>query len=94
MIGVKEQENLLGPVFSARVIEYALRFLSGKIGGDPPESVENLDQLAEYLVSIADRYPTPQQCTHLHSGEGRKRPPGTNGSHQQVRRDRLPQKIR
>jgi len=62
MIGVKEQENVLGPVFSARVIEYALQFLSGKIGGAPPESIENLDQLAEYLVSIADRYPTPNSA--------------------------------
>nr|MDO8076104.1 hypothetical protein [Candidatus Freyarchaeota archaeon] len=57
--GVREEEKTYGPVFTTRFIKHSLDFLSRKIGEKPPEDIKNLDQLAEYLISVADKYPTP-----------------------------------
>ncbi len=55
--GVKAQENVYGPVFTAKVIDYALRLVSKQIGEEKPEGITNLDQLAEYLLSKECKLP-------------------------------------
>ncbi|MBS7250107.1 MAG: hypothetical protein KIH08_05870 [Candidatus Freyarchaeota archaeon] len=55
--GVKVEENVYGPVFTAKVIDYALRLVSSQIGEEKPEGITNLDQLAEYLLSKECKLP-------------------------------------
>lgn len=55
--GIKSNEEVYGPVFSKKAIEYALKFISGKIGGGAPSGIETLEQLAEYLISVVGKYP-------------------------------------
>lgn len=55
--GVKAQENVYGPVFTAKVIDYALRLVSSQRGEEKPEGITNLDQLAEYLLSKECKLP-------------------------------------
>jgi hypothetical protein len=55
--GVKAQENMYGPVFTAKVIDYALRLVSRQIGEEKPEDVRTLNQLAEYLLSKECSFP-------------------------------------
>lgn len=59
IVGIREQEKIFGPIFTTRLIKYALKFEAQKIGEKPPENIKNLDQLAEYLLSKTDKYPTP-----------------------------------
>lgn len=59
LVGIKAQEKLFGPVFPTRLIKYALHFVTQRIGEKPPEDIKTLEQLAEYLLSKADKYPTP-----------------------------------
>lgn len=68
IVGIKEQQKLFGTVYSFRLIKYALQFEAQKIGEEPPQDIRTLDQLAEYLVSKADKYPTPNcvlMCAQL-----------------------------
>ena len=63
--GYKEEEKTYGPVFTTRFIKHTLEFLSKKIEENPPEDIKTLDQLAEYLISVSDRSPTPYcACTY------------------------------
>nr|MDO8082941.1 hypothetical protein [Candidatus Freyarchaeota archaeon] len=59
IVGIREQEKIFGPVFSTRLIKHALKFVAQKIGEEPPQNIKTLDQLAEYLISKIDKYPTP-----------------------------------
>nr|MDO8082940.1 hypothetical protein [Candidatus Freyarchaeota archaeon] len=68
IVGIREQEKLFGTVYSFRLIKYALQFEARKIGEEPTEDIKTLDQLAEYLVSKSDKYPTPNcvlMCAQL-----------------------------
>ncbi|MGQ9723518.1 MAG: hypothetical protein ACUVXA_19610 [Candidatus Jordarchaeum sp.] len=56
MNGVKAQENMYGPVFTAKVIDYALRLISSQIGEEKPD-IKTLDQLTEYLLSKEGKFP-------------------------------------
>ncbi|MFB0561118.1 MAG: hypothetical protein ACETWM_07875 [Candidatus Lokiarchaeia archaeon] len=58
MKALREVENTFGPVFTIRIIKYTLQRLSQKSGEEPPEDIKTLDQLAEYLISKSDKYPT------------------------------------
>ncbi|MEM4447408.1 MAG: hypothetical protein QW461_08955 [Candidatus Jordarchaeales archaeon] len=55
--GIKSNEEVYGPIFSKRAVDYALKFISGKIGESAPSNIETLEQLTEYLVSIVEKYP-------------------------------------
>lgn len=57
MSGVKEEEKVYGPVFTIKVIGYALRLVSKYSGEAPPEDINTLDQLTEYLLSKKDKFP-------------------------------------
>ncbi len=55
--GIREEEKILGPVFTATLIKYALRAVAKLTGEETPEDIKTLDQLAEYLIPKADKYP-------------------------------------
>jgi hypothetical protein len=55
----KEAEKDYGKIFTTRYIEFALQFLAEKIGEEPPQNIETLDQLKEYLISKTGIYPKP-----------------------------------
>lgn len=57
--GIQNEADMYGPVFTIRVIKYALQFMAQKLGEKPLEDIKTLDQLAEYIISKADKYPTP-----------------------------------
>ena len=57
--GIQEEASMYGPVFTTRMIKYTLQFMTQKLGEKPPEDIKTLDQLAEYTISKADKYPTP-----------------------------------
>jgi hypothetical protein len=59
MGGIKEEEKTFGSVFTAKCIKYTLKFIAEKIGEKPPEDIQTLDQLIEYLVSKSSIYPKP-----------------------------------
>jgi hypothetical protein len=59
LVGIRAQEKLFGPVFPTRLIKYALHFLAQRIGEEPPGDIKTIEQLAEYLLSKTDKYPTP-----------------------------------
>lgn len=54
---LKEEEKTYGPVFSTRLIKYALQYESQQTREESPKDIENLDQLAEYLLSKLAQYP-------------------------------------
>lgn len=65
MKGVKEIEKVYGPVFITKYIEYALWFISKKLGEKNFGAINTLEQLVDYLVSISNKYPTPYcACTY------------------------------
>ncbi|MBS7251097.1 MAG: hypothetical protein KIH08_10995 [Candidatus Freyarchaeota archaeon] len=53
--GVRGEEKIYGPVFTARVIKHALNFMAQK-GEEAPQDIKDLDQLKEYLLSKSDKY--------------------------------------
>lgn len=55
--GIKAQEKIYGPVFSAKVIGYATRLIAKQKGEEPAQEIKDLDQLAEYLLSKLDKMP-------------------------------------
>ncbi|WXG42047.1 MAG: hypothetical protein WED07_15010 [Candidatus Freyarchaeum deiterrae] len=59
-------EKDYGKIFTTRYIEFALQFLAEKIGIEPPQNIETLDQLTEYLISKIDVYPKPY-CAVVYS---------------------------
>ncbi|MEM3564265.1 MAG: hypothetical protein QXR19_13600, partial [Candidatus Jordarchaeaceae archaeon] len=56
--GTKEIERTYGPVFCTMFIKHALWFIAQKIGEKTPDDIKTLEQLAEYLISVSDKYPT------------------------------------
>jgi hypothetical protein len=59
MGGIKDEEKLYGPVFTARVIKYALQALASQTGKEPSENIETLDQLKEHLLSKSEKLAFP-----------------------------------
>jgi hypothetical protein len=55
--GIKEEEKVLGKVFTATLIKYALRAAAKLSLEEPSKDIKTLDELAEYLVSKSDKYP-------------------------------------
>ncbi|MEM2958853.1 MAG: hypothetical protein QW261_11205 [Candidatus Jordarchaeaceae archaeon] len=54
--GMKDQEKMYGPVFTAKIIKNSLEFLAQKTGEPQPQNIKDLDQLENYLVSEALKY--------------------------------------
>lgn len=57
--GYKSVEKTFGPVYTTNFIKHALRFVKRKVGEEPTQEIKTLDQLKEYLVSLADKYRFP-----------------------------------
>ncbi|WXG46947.1 MAG: hypothetical protein WED05_09870 [Candidatus Atabeyarchaeum deiterrae] len=57
--GIKAQEKVFGTVFTTRVVSSAVEFIAHRIGERPTEEVKTSDQMAKYLLSKMDKYPTP-----------------------------------
>ncbi|WXG39323.1 MAG: hypothetical protein WED07_00565 [Candidatus Freyarchaeum deiterrae] len=55
--GVTEVEKTYGPVFTNKLINYALQFISKKTGEISPPNIKTLEQLGEYLIQKTDKYP-------------------------------------
>lgn len=58
MIAIKEMGKMYGPVFDVKFIKNALAFVAKKIGEEPSQDIKNLDQLAEYIISVSNKYST------------------------------------
>lgn len=59
MKGIRENEKTYGPVYSVKLIGYALWFIAQKTGEKVPQDIKTLDQLEKYLLSVSDKYSTP-----------------------------------
>lgn len=46
-----------GPVYRRFIVEHALKFESEMLGESPPEGIEDLEQLSNYLLSKLEKYP-------------------------------------
>nr|MDO8080082.1 hypothetical protein [Candidatus Freyarchaeota archaeon] len=54
---LREEEKMYGPVFSSKIIKNFRWFVAQKIGEEPPEDIETLEQMADFLISISDKHP-------------------------------------
>lgn len=52
--GIRDEEKIYGPAFTAMFIRYALRAAAKQIGEEPREDIKTLDQLEDYLFSKVD----------------------------------------
>lgn len=50
-IGNREEEKVYGPVYAARMIQYALQYLAKRTGEKPPEDIRTFAQLADHALS-------------------------------------------
>ncbi|MEM3587078.1 MAG: hypothetical protein QXO71_07160 [Candidatus Jordarchaeaceae archaeon] len=57
--GIKDEEKLYGPAFTARIIKYTLQAIASQTGEEPPKDIETLEQLKEYLLSKLERLSFP-----------------------------------
>ncbi len=57
--GAKDVEKLYGPAFAKEVIKYALKAVAAKTGEEPPQDINDLNQLTDYLISKSDKLRTP-----------------------------------
>lgn len=46
-----------GPVYRRFIVTYALKFASEALGESPPDGIEDLEQLNNYLLSKIEKYP-------------------------------------
>lgn len=53
----EETAKVYGPIFPKMVIRYALDFEAKKLKEEPPENIQGLDDLANYLIQNLDKYP-------------------------------------
>jgi hypothetical protein len=84
ILGIKEEEKTYGPVFTVRVIKYALRFVAQKFGEEPPKNIKTLDQLAEYILSLTDKHPTSYNAIMYAPFKTENRFQGQSGAGTQV----------
>jgi len=57
--GIRGEEKIYGPIFTARIIKYVLHLISRQSGEDPPENIKTLDQMTKYLFSKKDKISVP-----------------------------------
>ncbi|MEM2146892.1 MAG: hypothetical protein QW279_16125 [Candidatus Jordarchaeaceae archaeon] len=55
-----EIAKLYGPIFTRMAAEYALEFESRKLKEKPPENIQGLEEVTNYIMANLDRYPTGQ----------------------------------
>jgi hypothetical protein len=57
MDGIKEEEKIIGKVFTTTFIKYALRAVAKLCSVETPKDIKTLDELAEYVISKSDKHP-------------------------------------
>lgn len=62
LVALREQEKVYGPVFLVRFIKHALQFMAQRTGEVATGDIKTLDQLAEYLLSKADKCLLPNHA--------------------------------
>jgi hypothetical protein len=53
---VEETAKLYGPIFTRMVSEYALQFEAEKLKESPPESIQGLEAVTNYILANLNRY--------------------------------------
>jgi hypothetical protein len=54
---VEETAKLYGPIFTRMVSEYALQFEAEKLKEKPPENIQGLEAVTNYIITNLGRYP-------------------------------------
>jgi hypothetical protein len=54
---VEETAKIYGPIFTRMVSEYALKFEADKLKESPPENVQGLEAVTNYILANLNRYP-------------------------------------
>jgi hypothetical protein len=54
---VEETAKLYGPIFTRMVSEYALKFEADKLKESPPENVQGLEAVTNYIIANLGKYP-------------------------------------
>ncbi len=54
---LKEEEKIYGAVFTIKIIKNFRWFITKKIGKEPPEDIETIEQMGDYLIAISDEHP-------------------------------------
>ncbi|WXG39810.1 MAG: hypothetical protein WED07_03125 [Candidatus Freyarchaeum deiterrae] len=54
---VQEMDKIYGPLFTRMVSEYALQFEAEKLNEEPPENIQGLDAVTNYITANLNRYP-------------------------------------
>lgn len=54
---VEETAKLYGPIFTRIVSEYALKFEAEKLNEKPPENIQGLEAVTNYILANLKRYP-------------------------------------
>ncbi|MFB0561978.1 MAG: hypothetical protein ACETWM_12315 [Candidatus Lokiarchaeia archaeon] len=54
---IEETAKIYGPIFTRLVSKYALEFEAEKLGENPPENIEGLEDVSNYILANQDRYP-------------------------------------
>ncbi|MHA1606137.1 MAG: hypothetical protein ACTSWP_01105 [Candidatus Freyarchaeota archaeon] len=53
----EKMAETFGPTYKRLIIEYALKFESELLGERPPETIDDIEQLANYLLSRIEKHP-------------------------------------
>jgi len=56
-IAVKETAKFYGSIFVRMVSDYALEFEADKLKEKPPEAIQGLEEITNYIIANLDRYP-------------------------------------
>nr|MDO8082871.1 hypothetical protein [Candidatus Freyarchaeota archaeon] len=54
---VEETAKIYGPIFTRMVSTYALEFEAEKLGEKPPENIQGLENVINYIITNLDKYP-------------------------------------
>jgi hypothetical protein len=56
-MAIEEAAKLYGPIFKQMASKYALKFEAEKLKENPPENIQGLDEVMNYIMANLDRYP-------------------------------------
>lgn len=59
---IKVIDSLFGPAFTRMIIRYALEFESEKTGEKPPENIQNIEEVVQYITELREKYPRFYNC--------------------------------
>ncbi|MGQ9721982.1 MAG: hypothetical protein ACUVXA_11745 [Candidatus Jordarchaeum sp.] len=54
---IEENEKIYGPIFTRIASEHALQFEAEKLMDKPPENIQNLQEVTNYIINNLDKYP-------------------------------------